>query len=34
LWDKTIFTDGHDEEGYSIVTSDGCIAVANQTTGG
>src|SRR6185436_8537499 len=34
LWDKTIFTEGHDEEGYAIQTSDGCIAVANYTTGG
>jgi hypothetical protein len=33
-WDKTIFTEGHDEEGYAIQTSDGCIAVANYTTGG
>ena len=34
LWDKTIFTEGHDEEGYAIKTSDGCLAFANQTTGG
>jgi hypothetical protein len=33
-WDKTIFTEGHDEEGYAIQTSDGCIAIANYTTGG
>jgi len=34
LWDKTIFTEGHDEEGYAIQTSDGCLAFANYTTGG
>jgi len=33
-WDKTIFTEGHDEEGYAIQTSDGCLAFANYTTGG
>jgi hypothetical protein len=33
-WDKTIFTEGHDEEGYAIQTSNGCIAIANYTTGG
>jgi PKD repeat protein len=33
VWDKTIFTNGHDEEGYAIITSDGCIAVANYTNG-
>jgi PKD repeat protein len=33
IWDKTIFTPGHDEEGYAIQTSDGCIAVANYSNG-
>lgn len=26
LWDKTIFTNGHDENGMATVTHDGCIA--------
>lgn len=33
IWDKTIFTNGHDEEGYALITSDGCIAVVNYTNG-
>jgi len=37
LWDKTIFTTGHDESGYITQTKDGCYAIANWTnsdTGG
>ena len=34
LWDKTIFTSGHDEEGWIVQTTDGCFAVANHTNGG
>jgi hypothetical protein len=34
LWDKTIFTAGHDETGYTIRTRDGCLAIANQSYGG
>ena len=30
-WDKTIFTTGHEENGYIIQTKDGCYAIANAT---
>ncbi|MEO8147627.1 MAG: T9SS type A sorting domain-containing protein [Bacteroidia bacterium] len=33
-WDKTIFTQGHDEKGLAIQTKDGCYAIANYTDGG
>jgi len=35
VWDKTIFTVGHDESGYAIETSDpGCYFIANNTIAG
>ncbi len=34
LWDKTIFTSGHDEKGLAIQTADGGYAIANYTNGG
>lgn len=34
LWDKTILTPGHDENGSTIQTIDGCYIIANCTTGG
>lgn len=34
LWDKTVFTNGHDEFGLAIQTKDGCYAMANSTNGG
>ncbi len=34
MWDKTILTNGHDERGLALETSDGGIAVANYTNGG
>ena len=30
-WDKTLFTNGHDEGGYPIQTKGGCYAIANYT---
>jgi len=33
-WDKTIFTNGHDEAGYVVQTKDGCYAFANYTDAG
>lgn len=30
-WDKTLLTDGHDEEGYAIQDKDGCFVIANAT---
>ncbi|MEP7170800.1 MAG: T9SS type A sorting domain-containing protein, partial [Bacteroidota bacterium] len=33
-WDKTVFTNGHDEQGLTIQTIDGCFATANYTDGG
>jgi PKD repeat protein len=32
-WDKTIYTDGTDESGYAIQTTDGCYVIANYTFG-
>ncbi|HKR06776.1 MAG TPA: T9SS type A sorting domain-containing protein [Bacteroidia bacterium] len=34
LYDKTIFTLGHDEEGFALQTKDRCYAIANMTQGG
>ena len=34
VWDKTIFTSGHDEQGSAIETSDGCYVMANISDGG
>ncbi|MEO5570330.1 MAG: T9SS type A sorting domain-containing protein [Bacteroidia bacterium] len=34
LWDKTLFTLGHDEIGLAIQTNDGCYAMANMTYAG
>lgn len=34
LWDKTIFTLGHDESALSIQSSDGCYEIAVPTQGG
>jgi len=34
LWDKTLFTTGHDEGCYAIQTKDGCYAFANYTAAG
>jgi len=34
LWDKTIFTSGHDEWGMAIQTSDDCYLMANHTSAG
>ncbi|MBL0053995.1 MAG: T9SS type A sorting domain-containing protein [Bacteroidetes bacterium] len=33
-WDKTVFTNGHDEGGLAIKTKDGCFALANYTYAG
>ena len=33
-WDKTIFTDAHDEQGLAIQANDGCFVMANYTDGG
>jgi hypothetical protein len=33
-WDKTIFTNGYDQQGLVIETMEGCIVVANTTDGG
>ncbi|MEO8148025.1 MAG: T9SS type A sorting domain-containing protein [Bacteroidia bacterium] len=33
-WDKTIFTAGHDEQGYLIQLNDSCYVIANFTTSG
>jgi hypothetical protein len=33
-WDKTIFTTGHDEAGFSLQTKDHCYVMANYTFGG
>jgi len=33
-WDKTLFTDGHDETGFVLQTTNGCYIAANFTTGG
>lgn len=33
-WDKTVFTNGHDETGLAIQTTDGCYAMATLTAGG
>jgi len=33
-WEKTIFTNGHDETGMALQTEDGCYLVANSTCGG
>jgi len=33
LWDKTIFTTGHEEVGLAIQTKDGCYAFANYDNG-
>jgi hypothetical protein len=33
-WDKTLYTRGHDEFGYSIQTKTGCYVVVNSTTAG
>jgi hypothetical protein len=33
IWDKTIFTTGHDEGGFAVQTSNGCYTVANYTIG-
>ncbi|MEP7168776.1 MAG: T9SS type A sorting domain-containing protein [Bacteroidota bacterium] len=33
-WDKTALTDGHDEEGLGIQTSDGCYAIVTATFSG
>jgi len=34
LWDKTVFTSGHDENGLAIQTTDECYVIANYTDGG
>ena len=34
LWDKTVFTNGHDEQGSAIQTWDGCYQMANSSPGG
>lgn len=33
-WDKTILTNGHDEQSFAIQTKDSCYAIANSTFGG
>ncbi|HKR07056.1 MAG TPA: T9SS type A sorting domain-containing protein [Bacteroidia bacterium] len=33
-WDKTAFTDGHDEAGLSVQTIDGCYAIVTGTASG
>jgi PKD repeat protein len=33
IWDKTIFTSGHDETGMAIKLLDGCYVIANSTYG-
>jgi len=33
-WDKTIFTVGHDEQGFALQTMNGCYVIANNTPGG
>jgi hypothetical protein len=33
-WDKTIFTEEHDEAGYAIQTNDGCYLIGNYTAAG
>jgi hypothetical protein len=33
-WDKTALTNGHDEEGLAVQTSDGCYAIVTATTSG
>jgi hypothetical protein len=32
VWDKTIFTLGHDEEGFALKNRDGCYVIANNST--
>ena len=34
LWDKTIFTDAHDENGFAIQTREGCYIVATSSFAG
>ncbi len=34
IWDKTMFTPGHDETGLAIQTKDGCFAIASCSDGG
>jgi len=34
LWDKTIFTNGHDEYTQLLVVENGCYVIANQTNSG
>jgi PKD repeat protein len=33
-WEKTIFTNGHDETGMALQTVDGCYLIANSSSGG
>ena len=33
-WDKTIFTNEHDESGFALQASDGCYVIANATMAG
>jgi len=34
LWDKTIFTPGHDENGFAIQAMEGCYTMVNSSNGG